>query len=100
MHNYEAANRSLDKARKNNKAVHAAEALQQETCDKFERISKLAKQELNDFKVRRVAAFKKNFIDFVELQIKDAKVSLIASTEVGLTKWSYQNIKITKINLC
>ena len=75
MHNYETANRNLDKARRNNKDVHTAETLQQDTCEKFERISKLAKQELNDFKSRRVAAFKKHFIDFVELQIKDAKVS-------------------------
>lgn len=70
LHNYETANRLLDKARRNNKDVYSAENQQQEACEKFERISKLAKQELSDFKIRRVAAFKKNFIDFVELQIK------------------------------
>jgi len=75
LHNYEIANRNLDKARKNNKDVSIAENQQQEACEKYEKISKLAKQELSDFKVRRVAAFKKNFIDFVELQIKDAKVT-------------------------
>ena len=75
MHNYETANRNLDKARRNNKDVHTHESMQQDACEKFERISKIAKQELNDFKVRRVAAFKKNFVEFVELQIKDARVS-------------------------
>lgn len=98
MHNYENANRNLDKARRNNKDVHTAETLQQDTCEKFERISKLAKQELNDFKIRRVAAFKKNFIDFVELQIKDAKVSRsVVNRAIARTMWSNQKItKITK----
>lgn len=76
LHNYETANRNLDKARRNNKDVYSAENQQQEACEKFERISKLSKQELSDFKIRRVAAFKKNFIDFVELQIKDAKLQV------------------------
>jgi sorting nexin-5/6/32 len=42
--NYEAANRNLDKARFKNRDVQAAEALQQDACEKFEKISKLAKQ--------------------------------------------------------
>lgn len=42
--NYEAANRNLDKARYKNRDVAAAEALQQEACEKFESISKLGKE--------------------------------------------------------
>ncbi|XP_035220054.1 sorting nexin-6-like isoform X2 [Stegodyphus dumicola] len=71
--NYEAANRNLEKARAKNKDVHLAETAQQEACDRFEAISKQAKQELQDFKVRRVAAFKKNLVELAELEIKHAK---------------------------
>ena len=46
--NYEAANRNLDKARFKNREVQAAEALQQDACEKFEKISKLAKQGEHD----------------------------------------------------
>ena len=42
--NYEIANKNLDKARLKNREVQTAETLQQEACQKFERISKLAKQ--------------------------------------------------------
>lgn len=42
--NYEAANRNLERARMKNKDVQTAEALQQEACEKFEKITKLAKQ--------------------------------------------------------
>ncbi|XP_054718388.1 sorting nexin-6-like [Uloborus diversus] len=71
--NYEAANRNLEKARAKNKDVHLAESAQQEACDRFEAISKQAKQELQDFKVRRVAAFKKNLVELAELEVKHAK---------------------------
>lgn len=74
--NYEAANRTLDKARRANRDVQSADVAQQEACEKFENISKVAKQELNDFKVRRVAAFRKNFIDLVELEIKHGKAQV------------------------
>jgi sorting nexin-5/6/32 len=74
--NYEHANRALDKTRKSNKDVQSAELAQQEACEKFENISKVAKQELNDFKQRRVAAFRKNFTDLVELEIKHAKAQV------------------------
>ncbi|KAK4336633.1 hypothetical protein RND71_043745 [Anisodus tanguticus] len=77
LSNYEAANRNLDKARRINKEVQVAENSQQEACEKFESISKLAKQELIELKARKVSAFRKNFIDFVELQIKDAKDILL-----------------------
>lgn len=47
--NYEAANRNLDKARVRNREVVAAEAHQQESCEKFEKISKLARQGKSTF---------------------------------------------------
>lgn len=100
--NYEAANRNLDKARYKNRDLAAAEALQQEACDKFESISKLAKQgkplpllrpiltlssvaDLIDFKSRRVIAFKKNFVELVDLELKHAKVSGSVFVVTGLT---------------
>lgn len=76
MANYETANRTLDKARRANRDVQSADLAQQEACEKFENISKVAKQELIDFKVRRVAAFRKNLIDIVELEIKHAKAQV------------------------
>lgn len=71
--NYENANRNLEKARAKNKDVHLAETAQTEACEKFEGISKQAKQELQDFKVRRVSAFRKNLVELAELEIKHAK---------------------------
>ncbi|XP_076358938.1 sorting nexin-6-like isoform X1 [Tachypleus tridentatus] len=74
--NYENANRILDKARSKNKDVQEAKNQQQEACEKFENISKLAKQELQDFKTRRVAAFKKNLVELAELEVKHAKAEV------------------------
>lgn len=54
--------------------VSQAEQAQQEACDKFEAMSAKAKEELVDFKKRRVVAFKKNLIDLTELEIKHSKV--------------------------
>ncbi|XP_014206876.1 sorting nexin-6 isoform X2 [Copidosoma floridanum] len=79
LHTYETANRALEKARAKNKDVHAAlevseaEQAQTEACTKFEQMSLKGKEELLDFKTRRVAAFKKNLIDLTELEIKHAK---------------------------
>lgn len=42
--NYENANRNLDKARLRNRDIAAAEEMQQKAGEKFESISKLAKQ--------------------------------------------------------
>ncbi|XP_008473222.1 sorting nexin-6 isoform X3 [Diaphorina citri] len=76
---YENANRNLERARTKNKDVHApqevveAEQVQQEACDKFEQMSDKAKEELNDFKERRVEAFKKNLMELAELEIKHAE---------------------------
>ena len=58
-----------------NRRFLQAEQDQQEACKKFEDISALAKTELKDLKKRRVAAFKKNLEDLVDLELKHAKVS-------------------------
>ncbi|KAI7689991.1 hypothetical protein SSS_01835 [Sarcoptes scabiei] len=71
--NYENANRNLERARARNKDVHQAENLQQQACEKFEQISKVAKQELIDFKKRQVTAFKKYLVELTDLEIKHAK---------------------------
>jgi len=74
--NYETANKNLDKARAKNREVGAAEQAQQEACDKFEAMSAKAKEELVDFKKRRVIAFKKNLVDLTELEIKHSKAQI------------------------
>nr|CAD7195718.1 unnamed protein product [Timema douglasi] len=53
-----------------------AEVAQQQACDKFEQMSDKAKEELMDFKTRRVAAFRKNLIDTAELELKHAKAQV------------------------
>lgn len=70
---YENANRNLERARTKNKDIHAAEQLQQQACVQFEQMSDKAKEELNDFKERRVEAFKKNLTELAELEIKHAE---------------------------
>ncbi|GAB6026925.1 Sorting nexin-6 [Chamberlinius hualienensis] len=74
--NFETANKNLEKARSKNKDVHAAELAQQQACEKFELISEKAKEELLDFKSRRLTAFRKNLVDLAELELKHAKASL------------------------
>uniref|UniRef100_A0A8C0B7P6 Sorting nexin 5 n=1 Tax=Buteo japonicus TaxID=224669 RepID=A0A8C0B7P6_9AVES len=71
---YENSNKALDKARLKSKDVRLAEAHQQDCCQKFEKISESAKQELMSFKQKRIAAFRKNLIEMAELEIKHAKV--------------------------
>ena len=71
--NYEAANKNLERARARNKDVAKAEREQQEACVRFEKISEVAKIDLQAFKQRRVAAFKKNLVDLAELQLKHAR---------------------------
>ncbi|CAG9134301.1 unnamed protein product [Plutella xylostella] len=70
---YEAANRNLEKARAKNKDVHAAEQQQADACAKFEQLSARAREELIDFRTRRVAAFRKSLIDLAELEMKHAR---------------------------
>ncbi|CAG4949522.1 unnamed protein product [Parnassius apollo] len=75
---YEAANRNLERARAKNKDVHAplevqeAEQVQADACARFEQLSARAREELLDFRTRRVAAFRKSLIDLAELEIKHA----------------------------
>ncbi|XP_061441583.1 sorting nexin-5 isoform X2 [Rhineura floridana] len=78
---YENSNKALDKARLKSKDVQLAEAHQQECCQRFEKLSESAKQELINFKQKRIAAFRKNLIEMTELEIKHAKnnVSLVQS---------------------
>ncbi|KAF6089451.1 sorting nexin 5 [Phyllostomus discolor] len=78
---YENSNKALDKARLKSKDVKLAEAHQQECCQKFEQLSESAKEELNNFKRKRVAAFRKNLIEMSELEIKHARnnVTLLQS---------------------
>ncbi|XP_032883003.1 sorting nexin-6 isoform X1 [Amblyraja radiata] len=70
---YENANKLLDRARAKNKDVLQAETNQQFCCQKFEKLSESAKQELIDFKTRRVAAFRKNLVELAELELKHSK---------------------------
>uniref|UniRef100_A0A2K5R4F4 Sorting nexin n=2 Tax=Cebinae TaxID=38070 RepID=A0A2K5R4F4_CEBIM len=78
---YENSNKALDKARLKSKDVKLAEAHQQECCQKFEQLSESAKEELINFKRKRVAAFRKNLVEMSELEIKHARnnVSLLQS---------------------
>uniref|UniRef100_A0A8C0PD27 Sorting nexin 5 n=1 Tax=Canis lupus familiaris TaxID=9615 RepID=A0A8C0PD27_CANLF len=78
---YENSNKALDKARLKSKDVKLAESHQQECCQKFEQLSESAKEELINFKRKRVAAFRKNLIEMSELEIKHARnnVSLLQS---------------------
>jgi hypothetical protein len=71
MSEYENAVRNLDKARlKGMTAMQYADVIQKQAKENFVSISKLAKQELIDYKKRRVSSFKKAFTDLAELEIK------------------------------
>uniref|UniRef100_H2Z2G0 Sorting nexin/Vps5-like C-terminal domain-containing protein n=1 Tax=Ciona savignyi TaxID=51511 RepID=H2Z2G0_CIOSA len=71
--NYENANKELDKARSRGKNVPQAESQQKTAREKFEVLSEVGKQELTEFKGRRVTAFRKNLIELGELQLKHSK---------------------------
>lgn len=73
MANYDNANKDLDKARAKGKNVNQAEKTQVETREKFEKLSEIGKQELTEFKSRRVSAFRKNLIELGELEVKHSK---------------------------
>lgn len=53
--------------------VKQAENAQAGACKKFESMSARGKEELIDFKARRVAAFKKALLELAELEVKHAK---------------------------
>ncbi|CAF0786786.1 unnamed protein product [Adineta steineri] len=73
---FDTANKNLDRARQKNKDVQQAETTQQNIKTKFETISEKAKDELNDFKTRRVQMFRKNLIELTEFQIKHTKAQI------------------------
>lgn len=71
MAEYETATKNLEKARhKGRTQMQYADVIQKQAKENFISISKLAKQELIDYKQRRVASFKKSFADLVELELK------------------------------
>ncbi|GAB1599875.1 sorting nexin-6-like isoform X1 [Argonauta hians] len=73
---YEQANKALDKARTKNKDVALAEKNQLVAFEKFEKISDNARKELTEFKTRRIAYFRKNFVELVDLELKHARAQL------------------------
>lgn len=75
---FELENKNLEKARVKHKDEKSAEAAQVIAKEKFEKISEVAKTELNDFKGRRNAMFKKSLIDFVEFQLKHSNAQVLA----------------------
>jgi len=75
---FETENKNLEKARVKHKDEKQAETAQQLAKEKFESISKLAKSELDDFKVRRNAMFKKSLTEFVDFQLKHANTQVQA----------------------
>ena len=98
---YETENKNLEKARQKHKDEKQAETNQQLAKEKFEAISKIARNgklttltihrltttatldqqfshpisELTDFKTRRIAMFKKSLTEFVEFQLKHSNVT-------------------------
>jgi len=70
---YEAANKALEKARTKNKEVPQAERHQEDCCKKFDKISEVAKKEIQEFKHRRIGYFKKHLQEMVELELKHAR---------------------------
>uniref|UniRef100_S4R4U7 Sorting nexin n=1 Tax=Petromyzon marinus TaxID=7757 RepID=S4R4U7_PETMA len=73
---YENANKALDRARTRNKDVAATESQQQTSLQRFEKLSSTGKQELKDFRCRRVLAFRKGLVELTELQLKHCKANL------------------------
>uniref|UniRef100_A0A3Q0RD81 Sorting nexin n=1 Tax=Amphilophus citrinellus TaxID=61819 RepID=A0A3Q0RD81_AMPCI len=73
---YENSNKALDKARLKSKDIPQAEDNQRQCLQKFDKLSESGKKELTSFKGRRVVAFRKNFIEMAELEIKHAKNSV------------------------
>lgn len=73
MAEYENATKNLEKAHLKGKTVLYADVIQKQAKENFISISKLAKQELIDYKKRRVSSFKKAFSDLAELEIKHLK---------------------------
>lgn len=73
--NLQNSTKALDKAKQKGKAVTEAENNQKKANEKFEQYSEIGKQELADFKSRRIVAFKKHLVELTELEVKHAKVN-------------------------
>lgn len=74
MSEYESATKNLEKARQKGRTqMQYADVIQKQAKENFISISKLAKQELVDYKQRRVTALKKAFNDLVELELKQLR---------------------------
>lgn len=71
MAEYDTATKNLEKARQKGRTqMQYADVIQKQARENFISISKQAKQELIDYKQRRVDSFKKAFGDLVELELK------------------------------
>ncbi|CAC5405054.1 SNX5_6_32 [Mytilus coruscus] len=57
-------------------ADYKAEKNQQTCCEKYEKISEVAKKELTEFKSRRISYFKKHLVDLAELELKHSKAQV------------------------
>ncbi|CAG0914273.1 unnamed protein product [Notodromas monacha] len=73
LYEFETANRNLDKARSRNRDVQMAELAQQEAKAAFEEITSKAREELAEFRRRRVSAFKKHLVDLADLELKHSR---------------------------
>lgn len=76
LHDFEEANKNVEKARAKGKDVQVAEAHREECQKTFQQLSDLAKSELRDYKNRRVAAFRKSLVELGELELKHCKAHL------------------------
>ncbi|KAL1236307.1 Sorting nexin-6 [Trichinella pseudospiralis] len=83
----ETASRNLDRARMKNRDIPKAELDKQNASKEYDAISEKAKQELEEYKVRRVASFKKSLVELAELQHKHAK------TQVHVLKSAIASLK-------
>jgi len=73
MENLEKRNRELEMARVKNKDIIQCEQRQQETAEKFEKLSALGKEELKKFSNTRFEVFQKNLVELGELQVKHSR---------------------------
>lgn len=71
--NYQIANRELHLARAKNKDKLIAETVQKEAWEKFERLTEVARGELELQKKGRISSFQKNVCDLAELEVKHGR---------------------------
>lgn len=102
LSDFETENKNLEKARQKHKDEKQAEQTQANAKMKFEQISDLARNELSDFKTRRINMFKKSLCDFVELQIKHSNVIFFIQNNnfFIFISFFYQRLKFKHLKLC